>query len=56
LRALKSKLWFNPVTLMGDTNSLFEQRTALGIDRLRMMLLGQASIRDGVLFPQLKPK
>ena len=28
----------------------------LGIDRLCMMLLGQDSIRDVVLFPQLKPK
>jgi len=28
----------------------------LGIDRLCMMLLGQESIRDVILFPQMKPK
>ncbi len=28
----------------------------LGIDRLCMMLLGQETIRDVILFPQLKPK
>ena len=28
----------------------------LGIDRLCMMMLGQESIRDVILFPQLKPK
>ena len=28
----------------------------IGIDRLGMMLLGQESIRDVVLFPQMKPK
>jgi len=28
----------------------------LGLDRLCMMLLGQESIRDVILFPQLKPK
>ena len=28
----------------------------IGIDRLIMMLLGQESILDVLLFPQLKPK
>ena len=28
----------------------------IGIDRLCMMLLGQETIRDVILFPQMKPK
>ncbi len=28
----------------------------IGSDRLCMMLLGQESIRDVILFPQMKPK
>jgi lysyl-tRNA synthetase class II len=28
----------------------------IGIDHLCMMLLGQESIRDVIIFPQMKPK
>ena len=34
----------------------FSSGMGMGIDRLCMMLLGQESIRDVILFPQLKPK
>jgi lysyl-tRNA synthetase class II len=32
------------------------QAGGIGIDRLCMLLLGQESIHDVILFPQLKPK
>jgi len=41
---------------MNGTNSLIEQRMAMGIDWPWMMLLGQESIRDVILFPKLKPR
>jgi lysyl-tRNA synthetase class 2 len=36
--------------------TLEHQAGGMGIDRLCMMLLGQKSIRDVILFPQLKPE
>ena len=39
----------NPVVLIAIEHGM-------GIDRLCMMLLGQESIRNVILFPQLKPK
>jgi len=37
-------------------NSFPTASGGIGIGRLCMMLLGQESIRDVILFPQLKPK
>ena len=50
-----------PTPIFRQALSPFEGRCArggigIGIDRLCMMLLGQESIRDVILFPQLKPK
>jgi lysyl-tRNA synthetase class 2 len=39
-----------------DEDFLVALEHGMGIDRLCMMLLGQESIRDVILFPQLKPK
>jgi aspartyl-tRNA synthetase len=43
--------------LVGDRLEALSYRgIGVGIDRLCMMPLGQQSIRDLILFPQLKPK
>jgi len=39
-----------------SSDKRFALERGIGTDRLCMMLLGQESIRDEILFPQLKPK